>query len=91
MTFLSNERLFSRKISEVALAIIIKFRLSKDEILEATRAQISFAPVFLGIPIILTAQDAMALPTFHGRKDLVALPGNVPLDAIGSREYSYSR
>ena len=35
MTFLSNERTFTRKIAEAGLAIIIELRLSKDEILEA--------------------------------------------------------
>jgi penicillin-binding protein 1B len=35
MTFLSNERTFTRKIAEAGLAILIELRLSKDEILEA--------------------------------------------------------
>lgn len=34
-TFLSNERSFSRKFSEIGYAIIIETHLSKDEILEA--------------------------------------------------------
>ena len=58
---------------------------------EATRAQVAFAPVFPGLPIVLMAQDATGVPTFHGRKDLVALMNNIQLDSVRWREYSYGR
>ena len=58
---------------------------------EANKVQIAFAPVFPGLPIVLMSQDMMGAPTFHGRKDLVALLSNVPLNTITWREYSYGR
>ena len=54
---------------------------------EATRAQISFAPAFRGIPVILMAQDPTGAASFHGRRDLVAFMSKVNLDAVSWREY----
>jgi hypothetical protein len=59
--------------------------------LEATKAQIAFAPAFPGVPIVLMAQDSAGVPFFHGRKDLVALAHDIPFDAIQWQEYSYGR
>lgn len=58
---------------------------------EATKAQLAFAPAFPGVPIVLMAQDSTGAPFFHGRKDLIALAHDIPLDAIQWREYSYGR
>lgn len=58
---------------------------------EATKAQIAFAPAFPGVPIVLMAQDSAGIPSFHGRKDLVALAHDIQLDAIPWQEYSYGR
>lgn len=58
---------------------------------EATRAQVAFAPAFRGLPIVLMAQDQKGIPSFHGRKDLVALMSDIQLDAVRWREYSYGR
>jgi hypothetical protein len=58
---------------------------------EAAKVQIAFAPIFPGLPIVLMAQDMAGDPTFYGRKDLVALLRDVPLDTITWREYNYGR
>lgn len=57
----------------------------------ATKAQMAFAPVFPGVPIVLMAQDPKGAPIFHGRKDLLALVDDIQLDGIQWREYSYGR
>ena len=54
---------------------------------EATRAQLTFAPAFSGMPIVLMAQDPTGAPSFHGRRDLVAFMSKVNLDAVRWREY----
>lgn len=58
---------------------------------DATKVQLAFAPLFPGLPIILVSQDATGFPIYHGRKDLVAVLSDVPLDSIAWREYSYGR
>jgi predicted ABC-type transport system involved in lysophospholipase L1 biosynthesis ATPase subunit len=54
---------------------------------EATRAQLTFAPAFRGMPIVLMAQDPTGAASFHGRRDLVAFMSKVNLDAVKWREY----
>jgi hypothetical protein len=54
---------------------------------EATRAQLTFAPAFRGMPVVLMAQDLTGAPSFHGRRDLVAFMAKVNLDAVKWREY----
>jgi hypothetical protein len=54
---------------------------------EATRAQLTFAPAFRGMPVVLMAQDSTGAASFHGRRDLVAFMTKVNLDAVKWREY----
>jgi hypothetical protein len=75
----------------VAFAIVSVQPHTLRSMPQATRIQVDFAPVFHGVPIVPMAQDSMGIPTFHGRKDLVAFLSNIRLDAIMWREYSCGR
>lgn len=55
---------------------------------EAANAQQAFAPVFPGVPIVLMAQDGRGVPTYYGRKDIVAFLSNTPMEAIPWKQYS---
>ena len=68
-------------------AVVIVKPLTLRSTHEATRAQLTFAPAFAGMPIVLMAQDATGAASFHGRRDLVAFMSKVNLDAVRWREY----
>ena len=50
----------------------------------------SFSPIFPGIPLVLMAQDAMGVPTYYGRKDIVDFLANIHISQIPWKEYTVS-
>ena len=50
----------------------------------------SFSPIFPGIPLVLMTQDAMGVPTYYGRKDIVDFLANIHISQIPWKEYTVS-
>lgn len=50
----------------------------------------SFIPLFGNIPIILMAQDANGIPTYHGKPDIVKFLANIHPSRIPFKRYTVS-
>jgi hypothetical protein len=45
----------------------------------------------LGVaPVVLMAQDSSCIPTYYGRKDIVAFLANIDMERIPWKTYTYS-
>jgi len=60
---------------------VIDFKFRANETIESCQS------LFLGVPIILMAQDYRGTPTYYGRPDIVRFLTKVPLHAIPWKEY----
>lgn len=67
--------------------VVVKKHLIENRI-EADRATASFRSVFLGMPVVLMAQDNSGRPTYYGRPDISRFLANKTLPAIPWQEYT---
>lgn len=76
----------------VTFAIVIVKKHIVDNTIEANKIVNKFSTlsIFQNIPIILMAQDFNGVPSYYGRKDIVAFMVHIPLDAIPWKEYTLS-
>jgi len=72
----------------VTFAIVVVKRHVLQDSRQREEARAGFAPLFPGLPVILMAQDARGVPSYHGRKDIVGFLANVPMAAIPWKEYT---
>jgi hypothetical protein len=69
--------------------VIVKSHVVQHQA-EAVNTQRAFSSVFPGVPIVLMSQDPGGVPTYYGRRDIVRLLSNTPMEAIPWKEYSYN-
>jgi hypothetical protein len=74
----------------VTFAVVIVKRHVLRSRLEAVRAQRGFSAVFPGVPIVLMAQDARGIPTYHGRADIVRFLAGTPVSCIPWKSYTFN-
>ncbi|MEO4004937.1 hypothetical protein [Flavobacterium sp. CAU 1735] len=49
-----------------------------------------FSKYFSGMPIILMAQDSRGVPTYYGRKDIVAFLSKLDVSQIPWKKFTFS-
>jgi hypothetical protein len=76
------------KEQRVTFAVVIVKKHVIDNRAEASRAIISFSSIFLGMPVVLMAQDSRGTPTYYGRQDIAKFMAGVPLHAVPWKEYT---
>ena len=69
-------------------AVVVVQRHVIDNQSTAADTIASFGPVFLGLPVVLMAQDSSGRPTYYGRKDISRFLTTVPMRAIPWRKYT---
>lgn len=69
--------------------VIVKQRVLANRA-EAQRAIQAFQPAFLGVPVVLMAQDGRGVPSYYGRQDIVKFMAQVPLSAVPWRKFTLS-
>ena len=72
----------------VTFAVVIVKKHVLDNLNTAKETIQSFAPIFLGLPVVLMAQDYQGSPSYYGRKDIAEFMADIPLSAILWREYT---
>lgn len=74
----------------ITFAIVVVQSHVLNSTYSCDQARIGFRGAFLGIPIILMAQNGRGIPTYQGRQDIVAFLANVHPSRIPWKRYSYS-
>jgi len=74
----------------VKFAIVVVKRHVVQNSLQAIKAIRSFDALFLGMPIVLMAQDNRGTPTYYGRRDIVRFLSSVPISAIPWKKYTFN-
>lgn len=64
----------------------------KPQVLNSTERDVTaqqFSIYFPGMPIILMAQNSRGIPTYYGRKDIVAFLSNLHISQIPWKRYTF--
>lgn len=99
MVFLNYINLFLNLINMKLEGAIIKEQgqkfaiiIVKSHVLNSTErddAAQQFSEYFPGMPIILMAQNSRGIPTYYGRKDIVAFLSNLHISQIPWKKYTF--
>lgn len=57
---------------------------------ERDNASHQFSKYFPGMPIVLMAQNSRGIPTYFGRKDIVAFLSNLHISQIPWKKFTFS-
>jgi hypothetical protein len=71
-----------------AIVVVQQQVLASPEAVNSARK--AFNPIFQGLPIILMAQNAKAIPSYQGRQDIVQFLANIHPSRIRWKRYHIS-
>ncbi len=72
----------------VTFAIVVVKKYVVDSVHESEKTVNVFMPRFLGMPVILMAQDSCSRAIYRGRNDIVKFLANLHPSQIPWREYT---
>lgn len=72
----------------VTFAIVIVKSHVLNSSAQIEQARRGLAGYFPGLPVILMAQDSRGVPTYQGKKDIVAFLSNVHVSRIPWKKYT---
>ena len=67
----------------IVKSYILSNKTEADKLIASFQEQI-----FVGIPVVLMAQDTKGTPTYYGRKDIVNFLAHIPLASIPWKQYT---
>jgi hypothetical protein len=77
----------SEQGQKFAIIIVKEYVLNSNE---KDKVSMEFSKYFPGMPVILMAQNSRGIPTYYGRKDIVAFLAKLHISQIPWKKYTFN-